>query len=287
MIMGIETSWKLFEVGKTRRDAGALFGEEPRSQWLDNYIAMGKENPPEAEKLSLSRSNHVLLSSNVLLIQTEADTILVDTGTPSITDGFISEEWTNSKLRATLRQHKILSSDITKVILTSLDIDHAGGMVHYDRAGKAVLAFDKATTYYHQNDCNRARPRTIARADVAIELMDKGRTETVTQTTEISPGVFLHPVLGPSGNGAVVEISRGADRIYYLADLCPTVFHLHNGVIPSFDDSPESTYLERHQWLQAALAEGYLVIFGHGVHVKAGYIEDSKEGLRFKPVLVP
>jgi len=286
MIMGIETSWKLFEVGKTRRDAGALFGEEPRNQWLDNYITKGKENPPEVEKLSLTRSNHVMLSSNVLLIQTETDTILVDTGTPPFSDGFVSEEWTNSKLRSILRQHKILPTDITKVILTSFDMDHAGGMVHYDRSGKPVLAFNQATTYYHQNGCNRVRPRSVERANVAIELMEEGLSEAVTQTTEISPGIFLHPVLGPSGNGAVVEISRGADRIYYLADLCPTVFHLHNEIIPSFDDTPEATYTEKDRWLRAAHADGYLVMFGHGVHVKAGYIEDSKQGLRFKPVEV-
>ncbi len=284
--MGIETSWNLFEVGKTRRDAGALFGEEPRNQWLDNYITMGKENPTEVEKLSLSRSNHVMLSSNVLLIRTEADTILVDTGTPPFSDGFVSEEWTNSKLRSILRQYKIPRSDITKVVLTSLDMDHAGGMVHYDRSGKAVLAFNQATTYYHQNGCNRIRPRTVEQAIVAMDLMADGHTEPVTQTTEISPGVFLHPVLGPSGNGAIVEVTRGADRIYYLGDLCPTVFHLHEQIIPSFDDSPEATYTERHEWLQTALADGYLVIFGHGVHVKGGYIEDSKGGLRFKPVQV-
>jgi glyoxylase-like metal-dependent hydrolase (beta-lactamase superfamily II) len=282
--MALSTSWNLLEVGRTRRDAGILFGEEPRASWLANYISQTKSAAAGQEAFSITRTNHVSLAAHVLLIQTESDTMLVDTGTPAITDGFVSEEWTNSKLRSSLRNMHIMPKDISKIVLTSPDIDHAGGMLHYDRAGNAGLAFNKATVYYHENGYKRERPRSVERADIALDLLDKAEPTVVTETTEVAAGVLLHPVNGPSANGCVVELKRGGDRILYMGDLCPTIYHLKGSLVSSHDDSPDQTYRERKAWLEQAVEHGYLVIFGHGVHVKAGYIEDSKEGVRFKPI---
>jgi glyoxylase-like metal-dependent hydrolase (beta-lactamase superfamily II) len=282
--MRFSTSWNLLEVSRTRRDAGALFGEEPRTSWIANYISQTKADVAGQESFCVTRSNHVSLAAHVLLIQTESDTILVDTGTPAASDGFISDDWSNSKLRAIMRSKHIMPKDVTKVILTSPDIDHAGGMLHYDRAGNAGLAFYKATAYYHESECKRARPRSVARADVALGLLDQAEPIAVSEITEVAEGVLLHPVNGPSSNGCIVELKRGGDRVLYMGDLCPTLYHLNSSLVSSYDDAPDQTYKERKAWLEQAIEHGYLVIFGHGVNIKAGYVEDQKGGLRFKPI---
>jgi glyoxylase-like metal-dependent hydrolase (beta-lactamase superfamily II) len=104
-----------------------------------------------------------------------------------------------------------------------------------------------------------------------------------SEVTEISPGIFLHPITGPSLQGSVVEVNRGADRILYLGDLCPTMFHVNPLIIPAFDDNPEASYAERMHWIELAMSGGYKVIFGHGNKVKEVWIEEHKGGPAIKP----
>ena len=94
----------------------------------------------------------------------------------------------------------------------------------------------------------------------------------------------MHPIYGPSLHGCIVEVSRGADRILFMGDLCPTIYHLNPGVIPAYDDAPDSSFAERAYWLKIAQEEGYIVAFGHGKNIKAAWLENHKEGLGIKPV---
>ena len=57
-------------------------------------------------------------------------------------------------------------------------------------------------------------------------------------------------------------------------------------MVPSYDDSPDVSYKERKAWIEESVERGNLIVFGHGVNVKAGYVEECKGGMRFKPVSV-
>ena len=283
--MSPEFSWKILEVGKTRRDGGAFFGTVPRPEWME-HVKSGEKHAADSDyDTHVNRQNEISLSCNALLLQTGDDNVLIDVGPPMGNALMADMEGCNSKLRKVLKENHLTSKDITKVILTSADIDHAGGLCSFDRAGNEVPSFPKATVFCYDNPAKRMRPASIPQVDQHLSLLeDKGRIAWITpsQEYEVVPAVFMRPAFGPSRRGAIVEIRRGADRIIYLSDLCPTASHLNAGTITAYDDSPESTYIEKTRYIEQAEKEGTLVVFPHGNTVKSGYVETTKQGRRFR-----
>lgn len=274
--MSITTICQVLEVGSVRRDSGALFGEVAFESWREVFVA-------EGESITPGRDKRIKLPANVLVIRTEAGTILVDTGTPAVHEEQTSEDWTHSRLRGQLRSAETTIKGISKVIITSFDIDHAGGLTHLDRTGKLIYSFPHAEVFYHAHTSQRQRPRTVANAAEATEMLVENDHHPCWEATEILPGITLHPVIGPSWQGSVVEVNRGAERLLYLGDLCPTVYHISPSIIPAFDDNPEATFSERTHWITLAMKEGYKVIFGHGNKIKAAWLENTKRGLAIRP----
>ena len=295
--MSITTICQVLEVAKARRDGAALFGEHPFEDWGGQGRTEGKKSGPVSEVLHLSRSKSVSLAVNVMTIQTESELLLVDTGTPATHDLVqtidktderwpldpVEYEWSRSKLQSQLKTADASVKKISKVILTSFDLDHAGGLTRLDRTGRTVYSFEHAEIFYHANTQQRERPRTVPNADLAAEMIVQNQHHPCWEATEIIPGVILHPIVGPSLQGCIVEVCRGADRFLYLGDLCPTVYHVNPAVVPAFDDNPDATYRERNYWIGLAKSKGYKIIFGHGAHIKAAWIQDTKGGLAIKP----
>tara|TARA_Y100000310_G_scaffold272101_1_gene286892 strand:- start:74 stop:931 length:858 start_codon:yes stop_codon:yes gene_type:complete len=285
--MSLAFSWDVLEVGKTKRDGGAFFGATPRPEWMKvvNYSYERTPNPQLDHHVS--RQNEISLSCNALLLQTDEDNILVDTGPPLVTSMNLEYDPNISKLRKALQDHNLFAKDITKVILTSTDSDHAGGLTAWSRAGNLVLGFPKAQVYAYGGGRKRARPASVPDSEDAFTLLEeKGRLEWIipARSYEVVPGVFMRPAPGPSQRSAIVEVRRGADRLLFLSDLCPTPSHLALGVITAYDDAPDDTYVNKMHWLHQAEEEGSVIIFPHGNGTKAGYLETTKDGRRLRPV---
>lgn len=285
--MSLKFSWKILEVGKTKRDGGAFFGEVPRPEWMKIVNYGDKKTTELTGDAHVNRQNEISLSCNALLLQTAEDKILVDTGPPLSNATDFEYDSGNSKLRKALKEHNLFAKDITKVIVTSTDGDHTGGLTTWDRAGHLVLGLPKAEVFAFSGGHKRVRsPHVPDSGDSFALLEEKGQLQWVIPTRgyEVAPGVFMHPAPGPSEHSAIVEVRRGADRILFLSDLCPTATHLNPGVIAAYDDAPDDTYVNKMHWLQKAEAEGSVVIFPHGNGMKAGYLETTKEGRRLRPV---
>ena len=285
--MRLRFSWDVLEVGNTRRDGGAFFGAVPRPEWVETVQTVEKRTSFKNFDAHVTRQNEITLSCNILLLRTEEDNILVDVGPPMATTYLTENQPGHSKIRAVLRAEDIKSKDISKIILTSTDSDHAGALSMSDRAGKDVPAFTKATVYCQDNNRERARPYVIPRSNELLTFLEeKGQLQMTScaKDLEVSPGIFVHSVSGPSQWSAVVEVRRGGDIIFFLGDLCPTPSHLNSCAITAHDDDPDRTFTEKKYWLDRAEEEGAIIIFSHGNKVKAGYLEDTKMGRRLRPV---
>jgi len=233
----------------------------------------------------VTRQNEITVGCNVLLLKSETDNILVDVGPRMGNATLTDKECGYSKLRKALKEASMTPRDVNKIILTSTDSDHAGALTMSDRAGNEVPTFSRATVYCQDNQHERARPHSIVQSHDAFELLeDKGKLHTISSTEqlEVSPGVFVHSARGPSQWSAVVEVKRGADRIIFLGDLCPTPSHLNLSVTTAHDNEPDHTYREKKYWLDKAEEEGAVLVFCHGNAIKAGYLESTKEGRRLR-----
>ena len=285
--MRLRFSWDVLEVGNTRRDGGAFFGAVPRPEWVETVQSTEKRASYKDFDAHVTRQNEITVCCNILLLRTEEDNILVDVGPPMATTYQTDNQPSHSKLRAVLRLEEIKAKDISKIILTSTDSDHAGGLSMSDRAGNDVPAFPKATVYCQDNNRKRFRPSVIPKSNELLTLLEeKGNLQMTSyaKDLEVSPGVFVHSVSGPSQWSAVVEVRRGPEIILFLGDLCPTPSHLNPSAITAHDDEPDRTFIHKKYWLDKAEEEGAIIVFSHGNGVKAGYLEDTKMGRRLRPV---
>tara|TARA_Y100000310_G_scaffold237926_2_gene241224 strand:+ start:714 stop:1391 length:678 start_codon:yes stop_codon:yes gene_type:complete len=223
-----------------------------------------------------------------MLIEYLGRTILVDTGPPDIGDSSLSNEedadnFSINRLHRLLRDQGISVGDVTDVILTSRDKDHAGGTIYSDRAGKHKLRFTKATHYCHKGSEQRQRPQSTPQADLAFTLMEQsGQLNYIEQEEELVPGVRIIPAFGPSSYASMLQIDVGADRIIFAGDVCPTSYHVTPDITSAYDDNPDLTFAEKQVCVEKSMHSGYLLVFCHALEPKTCWVEETKQGISLR-----
>jgi len=276
--------WTLLDVASTKKDSGNLFSPHSRATVYQHFNSSTKEGA----KYHLGRDQRMTLACNVMLIQYHGRIILVDTGPPDVGDSSVItkddiDNFSINRLHRVLRDQGIAFSQVTDVVLTSKDKDHAGGTIYGDRAGKHKLRFNNATHYCHRGSKQRERPQSTPQADYAFEFMEKsGQLNYIEEEEEIVPGVRIVPAFGPSAYASMVQIEVGADRVIFAGDVCPTSYHILPDITSAYDDNPELTFAEKQVCVEKSLHDGYLLAFCHAIEPKACWVENSKKGLSLR-----
>jgi glyoxylase-like metal-dependent hydrolase (beta-lactamase superfamily II) len=117
--------------------------------------------------------------------------------------------------------------DVTAVVVTHLDCDHASGIVTGDR-DKLRPTFPNACVVFPEGALEYVRSTRLQRSEtdsrLALDALCSAKVEvrTVADGAEAVPGMRLIFVPGHREIHAAIEIREGSDRFVYLAD----VFHL-------------------------------------------------------------
>ncbi len=271
------TSVDILSDGALLLDGGASFGQVPRAQW--------------EVLVKPDRKNRIRMGLNCLLIQAQGTNILVDTGAGSKRLGKYRDQYglNGNKLTKGLKAHTLTPRDIDVVLLTHLHFDHAGGCTKLDRSGNAVPVFTKARymvqagAWEEANEQNE-RSRGAYDEDDFVPLHDAGMLDLIDGDQEIAPGVRVKVTGGHSAGHQVVLLEAGSERIAYLGDLIPTPLHLPLRNIAAFDRTPDETLEEKRELLEMAASSGWLLVFGHALTQRAGYVEQRNGRAHLQPV---
>jgi glyoxylase-like metal-dependent hydrolase (beta-lactamase superfamily II) len=71
-----------------------------------------------------------------------------------------------------------------------------------------------------------------------------------------------------------------------LGDLVPTASHVTLSYITAFDKRPDATLEQKREYLDYMEKDGWLVVFSHGYHQQAGYLERRGGALSLRPIAV-
>ena len=272
-----DTSVQIVTDGTLLMDGGAVFGQVPKPIWETSVKS--------------DRRNRVRLGLNCLLIQMPNTNILVDTGAGSKRMDRLKDAYglIGNKLLRELKKHSLTPREIDIVLLSHLHFDHAGGCTKLDRSGNIVPTFPNADYMVQTSALEEAlspneRSRSAFIRDDFQPLHDKGMIKLLQGDTEIAPGVQVKQTDGHSNGHQVVLIEGGSERIAYLADLIPTAYHLALPYIAALDQTPNDTLNQKKEILEMAINGGWLLVFGHGLDQKAGYVEERKGRLSLLPV---
>ena len=270
--------FELFVVsdGTFRLDGGAMFGTIPKILWE-------RTNPADDR-------NRILMGLNCLLIRTPTENILVDTGLGRDYDekfAFLYDvDQSQTELSRSLAAAGIGAADISKVILTHLHFDHAGGNCFREETGEFQPTFPNAVYYINQGELAyakgpdpRSKPSYLPHTWEPLEK--QGQVALISGDEEITPGVTVVPAPGHTPNHQIVTVQSGELTACFLADLVPTPSHLKTHYIMGFDLDASTAMKNKERVLKQAQAESWLLIFEHSPEVKAGYLTKD---LKIEPI---
>ena len=262
--------------GTFRLDGGAMFGTIPKVLWE-------RTNPADDR-------NRILMGLNCLLIRTPTENILVDTGLGAAYDekfAFLyGVDKSRTDLLKSLAAAGVQAVDISKVILTHLHFDHAGGNCFQGRDGEFRPTFPNAAYYINQGELAyakapdpRSKPSYLPYTWEPLE--SRGQIVPISGDAEVAPGVAILSAPGHTPNHQIVTVKSDGLTTCFLADLVPTPSHLKTHYVMGFDLDAFTAMKNKERVLKQAQAENWLLIFEHSPGVKAGYLTAD---LKIEPV---
>jgi glyoxylase-like metal-dependent hydrolase (beta-lactamase superfamily II) len=265
--------------GGQRLDGGAMFGVVPKPLWQ--------------KKMPADERNRVPLALRPLLVQTDDELVLIDTGAGNKEDAKfrdmygLENDGDPTALEDAIRDAGFQPSDVTVVINTHLHFDHAGGDTLRLPDGNVVPAFPGVRHVVQQGEWEFAHLQNERlRASYLLHNLDPlqaaGLLELVDGPAEIVPGIQVLPTPGHTPHHQSVLIHSDDEVALYLGDLVPTTAHLPLPWIMGYDVAPLVTLETKRTVLDWVKKERTLLLFEHDPEIPWGYLAPHEE----KPTLV-
>jgi glyoxylase-like metal-dependent hydrolase (beta-lactamase superfamily II) len=215
-------------------------------------------NPTQDDLLDRS-SGSLLVEVQPFCIITDKDVILLDTGLGFSNNGQL-------QLHKNLIDNGIPPERVTKVLLSHLHKDHAGG-ISYLHEGEPTISFDNATYYVHHQEFEVARQQgfpsfiweEIAILENHIQLVllpDEGTID----------GYIKHQVThAHSPQHQVFWIEEDGEIIFFGGDDAPQLKQMKNKFVAKYDFDGKKSMQLRQQWWQQGAIEKWKFLFYHDI----------------------
>lgn len=255
--------------GRFELDGGAMFGVVPKVLWQKKY-------PADAD-------NCIPLLASPILVRTTSDIVLIESGIGNKLSEKqrkiyrVREEWA---VIQELAQLGIGRDDVTHVVLTHYDWDHAGGVVLQDAAGGLALTFPRAKHVIHRREWEDVLSPNIRSVNaywpVNIEALKENGKLTLTEgTAEIAPGIRVIHTGGHVSGHQIIVLESGGEKAFHLADLLPTHAHANPLWIMAYDNHPLDTIALKERWLKQARSENAWLTFYHDAYMHACKLDEK------------
>lgn len=266
----MKTSFKLgdFELfwlngGEFALDGGAMFGVVPKALWQKKY-------PADAD-------NCIPLVAWPILVRTQKHLVLIETGLGNKLNDKqkkiyrIRKDWSLTEELAVLG---IRREDISHVIQTHFDWDHAGGVIMQNAAGGLELTFPKARHILQQkewDDVLNPNSRTVNTYwPVNNELLHgKENLELLNGDREIVPGISVIHTAGHNSGHQIVRIESQGELALHLGDLLPTHAHSNPLWVMAYDNYPLDAIRLKEEWIRKGIASKAWFTFYHDPFMQA------------------
>lgn len=243
--------------GQYRIDGGTLFGVVPRLLWERQF-------PPDEH-------HRILQETNCLLIKTNQQRILVDTGYGSkLTERFRKHHiiTQTDPLFTNLATLNVHPDQIDIVILSHLHFDHAGGGTRFNEQKELIASFPNAKYVVQKQEWE------IANAELPelkgaynkndFELLDKtGQLWLIDGEEEIIPGIRVRKTGGHTQGHQVILIEHENEGAVYAGDICATKAHQPLAWCMSYDTHMLQTRREKTKLLAEIRQKNWWLLLDH------------------------
>jgi glyoxylase-like metal-dependent hydrolase (beta-lactamase superfamily II) len=259
--------------GNFRLDGGAMHGVVPKTIW--------------SKLASCDDLNRVEYSTRCLLVETAGRRVLIETGngdkfSPKLKDIYGIDH--DRAIGDALREVGLEPEAIDFVVMSHLHFDHSGGTTRQGAAGALEPVFRRARHVVQAREWQDAthpheRNRASYLAENILPMKDSGLLEIVDGETEIAPGVRVIPTPGhTAGHQSVLLGQLGGPRAIFLGDVVPTAVHTRLPFVMGYDLDPARTVETKRAIFERAIAEDWLVLWGHDRDHHGGRLGVDKDG---------
>lgn len=256
--------------GEFLLDAGTMFGVVPKVLW-------NKKFPSRPD-------NHLLLANDLLLLQTDGAKVVIDTGLGNKLTAkqrkifSVTADW---RVEAELAALGLQREEITHVVLTHCDFDHAGG-VTMEGEGGLELTFPKAWHCVQRLEWEDVlNPNSRSKHTywpINLDLLkDSPQLHLVDGDEEIVPGVVLQLTGGHTRGHQVVRISSKGEQALHLGDLLPNQAHFNPLWVTAFDNFPLESVRQKESLIIEAVRMNSWFTFYHDPYLSACKYDEQGE----------
>jgi glyoxylase-like metal-dependent hydrolase (beta-lactamase superfamily II) len=244
------------------------------------------ESPPDDR-------NRIQLCMRPLLVEAAWGRMIIDCGagdkmTPKQRDIYGLDRTVH--LDHALAEVGLTAASIDLALATHLHFDHFGGATMRDGGGlrprfshaRYLIRAAEWEDATHPHERNRA---SYLQEDF-VPLKDAGVVDFYEGDQTIRPGIRVVRTGGHTGQHQIVFIESQGKTAVFTADLIPTVAHIRDAWIMSYDLFPMETLAFKKQFIRDAIDRRWLIFFEHDPQVMAGYIRE-KDGRRYVERLIP
>ena len=206
-------------------------------------------------------SGSLLVEIQPFVVVTAQDVILLDTGL-----GFRNREG-NLQIHQNLLDNDINPMDVTKVLLSHLHKDHAGGAVLETSSGPFSASFPNAVYYLQRKELEYAFHKG-APSYLPDELgifHDMGNLELLDGDGMIDGYIRYAWSGGHSPFHQVFWIQEREETVFYGGDEAPQLLQMKSRFVAKYDTDGKKAMELRQQWWEAGQKEGWTFLFYHDI----------------------
>lgn len=226
--------------------------------------------PFDTDKDSLTHRplGSLLVEIQPFVVVTAQDVILLDTGL-----GFLNRDG-NLQIHQNLLDHDINPMDVTKVLLSHLHKDHAGGAGLENRAfGGPSPSFPNATYYVQRKELEYAFQKGAP--SYTIEELEMFRDMEKLECLEGEGLIDGYIRYAWSGGHCpfhqVFWIREGSETVFFGGDEAPQLLQMKSRFVAKYDADGKKAMELRREWWEAGQKEGWTFLFYHDI--KTPYIK--------------
>ena len=216
----------------------------------------------QIDHLQSRDSGSLLVEIQPFLVITSKDIILLDTGL-----GYLDENDT-MQIHKNLAANGIDPSDVTKVLMSHLHKDHAGGISrHQNNSVAPSLSFENASYYINREEFEFALEQVSASyvPDDYKLLYQNDRLHLTEGKGIIDDYIKFEVTGGHSRFHQVYWIIEDGEKIFFGGDVAPQLQQMKSRFVAKYDFEGKKSMELRQQWWKQGKDEKWTFLFYHDI----------------------
>ena len=213
------------------------------------------------DDLQQRATGSLLVEVQPFAVVTSEDILLLDTGLGFEQEGVL-------QLHKNLMDAGISPATVTKVLMSHLHKDHAGGISKEDeQTGKHVIAFPNATYYVQQQELAFALEKGLpSYIPAELECLQTASNVHLLNGSGVIDGYIKYEVTaGHSPFHQVFWIADAGEKIFFGGDDAPQLGQMKNKFVAKYDYDGKKCMQLRQQWWKQGEAENWTFLFYHDI----------------------